>query len=204
MPSHLQDPRLTLLGAGFFGDPEAQDGVHLRWSFDPELGFPPEGFQLFFRAASQKTVLKLSFARLARELQLQPAPAGVDQGVTVHRADGDRLTVATRCGQVGFDLGTLPLELRFRPSFGAPATLVREITLIGVAQQGGAFARARHAGRITDCAGTGQQACLAGLLEKDVASLLIRLPGTEHLLPGRDLRKRRARGESWTALQRAD
>lgn len=204
MPSHVQDPRLTLLGAGFLGDAEAQDGVHLRWSFDPDLGFPPEGFQLFFRTPTRKMELQLSFAKLAHELQLQPAPAGVDQGVTVNRADGDRLVIATRCSQLGFDLGTVPLELRFRPSFGVPPTLVREITLIGVAQQGGAIARARHAGRITDCAGTGQQACLASLLDKGVASLLTRLRGGERLLPGRDLRARRARSESWTALQRAD
>ena len=36
----IQDPRLTLISAGFLGDKEAQDGVHLRWSFDPDLGFP--------------------------------------------------------------------------------------------------------------------------------------------------------------------
>lgn len=205
MPSHLQDPRLTLLGAGFLDDPEVQNGVHLRWSFDPELGFPPDGFQLFFRAAAPKTTLKLSFSRLARELQQHPAPAGVDEGVTVHRADGDRLAVANRCGQLGLDLGAVPLVLRFRPSLGVPPTLVREVTLIGLAQQGGALAHARHAGRITDCAAVGQHACLAHLVDANVASLLTRLADNERLLPGRDLRaRRRGTRASWAALQRAD
>ncbi|HXR43624.1 MAG TPA: hypothetical protein VN759_02375, partial [Pseudolysinimonas sp.] len=95
----LQDSRLTLLGTGFLGDSEAQNGVHLRWSFDPELGFPADGFQLYFRAAAPKTTLKVSFSSLARRLQQQPAPAGVDGGVTVHRADGDRLAVGVRCDQ---------------------------------------------------------------------------------------------------------
>src|SRR5262245_2368466 len=113
----LQDARLTLLGAGFLGDSEAQDGVHLRWSFDPELGFPAEGFQLYFREAARKTTLKVSFTSLAKQLQQQGAPAAVEGGVTVHRSDGDRLPVGTRCDQVGLDLAASPLVLRFRSNF---------------------------------------------------------------------------------------
>lgn len=104
----IQDPRLTLISAGFLGDKEAQDGVHLRWSFDPDLGFPAEGFQLYVRAPAPKTTLKVSLANLARQLQQHAAPAGVDGGVTVHRADGDRLAVGTRCDQIGLDLGSAP------------------------------------------------------------------------------------------------
>ena len=57
MADFTQDPRLTLIGAGFVGDSEAEDGVHLRWSFDPDLGFPPEGFRLYVRAPVRKTTL---------------------------------------------------------------------------------------------------------------------------------------------------
>jgi hypothetical protein len=197
----VQDPRLTLISAGFLGDKEAQDGVHLRWSFDPDLSFPAEGFQLYVRAPAPKTTLKMSFSNLAHQLQQHPAPAGVDAGVTVHRTDGDRLAVGTRCRQVGLDLGSAPLVLRFRPNFGAPPGLVREVTLLGVTQQGGAFARALHHGRAADCAAIGQQACLTQVLDPTVAARLTRLEAGERVLTGRHLRgqRRRARA-SWTAV----
>jgi len=201
----VQDPRLTLISAGFLGDKEAQDGVHLRWSFDPDLGFPAEGFELYGRAPAPKTTLKVSFTNLARQLQQQAAPAGVDGGVTVHRADGDRLAVGTRCDQVGLDLGATPLVLRFRPSFGAPPALVREVTLLGVTQQGAAFIHAIHRGRAADCAAVGQNACLTQILDASVLSQLTRLDGGERLLAGRDLRARR-RGvrTSWATLVKGD
>lgn len=190
MADFTQDPRLTLIGTGFVGDSEAEDGVHLRWSFDPDLGFPPEGFRLYVRAPVRKTTLKASFSALARQLQQQPAPAGVEAGVTVHRTDGDRLLVGTRCDQTGLDLGASPLVLRFRPSFGAAPTLVREVTVMGVAQQGGVFVRALHRGRPADCAAVGQGACLAQVMDAGLLSKLSRLAGGERLLAGRELRDR--------------
>ena len=78
--------------------------------------------------------------------------------------------------------------LRFRPNFGAPPGLVREVTLIGVTQQGAAFARALHHGRAADCAAIGQQACLTQVLDPTVASQLTRLEAGERVLAGRDLR----------------
>jgi hypothetical protein len=205
MSDFTQDPRLTLIGAGFVGDREAEDGVHLRWSFDPDLGFPPEGFRLFVREPVRKTTLKASFTALARQLQQQPAPAGVESGVTVHRADGDRLAVGTRCDQVGLDLGALPLVLRFRANFGAAATLVREVTVMGVALQGGVFVRALHRGRPTDCAAVGQGACLAQVIDTGLSSKLSRLAGGERLLAGRDLRARaRAGRTNWAKLVASD
>lgn len=205
MASHLQDPRLTLLGAGFRGDAEAQDGVHLRWSFDPDLGFPPEGFQISWRPATRKATLQVSFAKLAGELMQQPAPAGVDGGVTVHRADGDFLAGAIRCDRQGLELGAVPLVLRFRSGFSAPPGLVREVTLFGVSQGGGVFARAFHAGRVTDCAAAGDEACLKELTDPGTAPLLIRLGDGERLLPGRDLRRRhRKERTGWGALQKED
>ena len=107
----LQDPRLTLTGAGFLGDPEAEEGVHLRWSFDPDLGFPLDGFRLWFREASRGELLKASFATLAEQLAQQAAPAGVVEGVTVHRADGGRLVGGRLCGQAGLEVGSSPLVL---------------------------------------------------------------------------------------------
>ena len=205
MADFVQDPRLTLVGAGFLGDQEAQDGVHLRWSFDPDLGFPAEGFQLSVRAPVPKTTLKVSFTRLARQLQQQAAPAGVDGGVTVHRTDGDRLAVGTRCDQVGLDLGAAPLVLRFRPRFGVAPTLVRQVTLLGVTQQGAVSVRAMHRGRPADCAAVGQGACLAQILDASVVSQLTRLDGGDRLLAGRDLRSRRKGVRtSWATLVKGD
>lgn len=200
----LQDPRLTLTGAGFLGDPEAQDGVHLRWSFDPDLGFPPAGFDLWFRPAARGDLRKVSFVTLAQQLHQQPAPAGVEDGVTVHRADGDRLTAGLRCDQVGLDLGASPLVLRFRPNFGLAATPVRLVTLFGIAELGAVSVRARHAGRVADCAAVGLQSCLGRIIEDGVVDRLTDPEGPEGLLAGRDLRGRRGRGTSLAALLRAD
>lgn len=205
MADHLlQDPRLTLTGAGFIGDPEAQDGVHLRWSFDPDLGFPPDGFRLWFRQASRQDLRKVSFARLAQQLEAQPAPAGVEDGATVHRADGGRLEAGRRCDQIGLDLGSTPLVLRFRPTFGSPPAPVRLVTVFGVAQRGAVSVRARHAGRIADCAAVGVGSCLRRIVEADVADRLAALAGAEVLLAGRDLHRRRTGGRTVAALLRAD
>ncbi len=200
----LQDPRLTLTGAGFLGDPEAQDGVHLRWSFDPELGFPPEGFTLWFRRAAREHLRKVSFASLAEQLEGQPAPAGVAAGVTVHRADGDRLAPGRRCGQIGLDLGSSPVVLRFRQSFGVPPSLVRQVTVFGIAERGGVSVRARHAGRVADCAAVGLGSCLRRIFEPGVADRLTALAGAEVVLTGRHLHGRRTGGLTLTAMLRED
>lgn len=165
MVTHVQDPRLTLLGAGFRGDPEVEDGVHLRWSFDPDLGFPPEGFHLFHRRAESGRPLQVSLLGLASQVSQQPAPAAVVQGVTLHRADGDLLPIGFRCDRVAFDLGPVPLILRFRPTFAHPAGAVRQVTLTVVAEKGGAMARALHAGRVAGCAARGLKPCLDALAD---------------------------------------
>ncbi len=203
MADFIQDPRLTLTGAGFVDDREAEDGVHLRWSFDPDLGFPPEGFQLSVRAPARGTRLKASFTDLARQLQQQAAPAAVDSGVTVHRNDGDRLMAESRCGQLGLGLSVdgAALVLNFRPNFGALPSLVREVTVLGLAQQGGVFVRGMHRGRAADCAAMGLHACLTQILDPGEVVRLTRLDGDERLLPGHDLRARRsAQRTPWRAL----
>ena len=187
----LQDPRLTLTGAGFLGDREAQDGIHLRWSFDPDLGFPTEGFRLFFRPAARDEMRKVSFVQLAHQFEQQAAPAGVADGVTVHRADGRRVQAGRRCDQIGLDLGSTPLVLRFRPSFGMPPGPVRRVTVFGVAERGGVSVRARHAGRVADCAASGLAACVRRIIDDRIADELTRLDDAEVMLAGRATRGRR-------------
>jgi hypothetical protein len=53
----LQTNNLVMLGLGIQGDrppnsvqPPLVDGIHLRWAFKPELGFPWYGFHLFRRS----------------------------------------------------------------------------------------------------------------------------------------------------------
>jgi hypothetical protein len=201
----LQDPRLTLTGAGFVGDPEAQDGIHLRWSFDPELGFPNEGFTLWFRPAVRGESRKVSFASLAQQLEAQPAAAGVEGGVTVHRADGQRLTPGRRCDQVGLELGSAPLALRFRPTFGTPPSSVRRVTVFGVSERGGVAVRARHGGRVADCAAAGIGSCLRRIIDDGaLGDRLATIGEAETVLAGRHLRGGRARGMDVSALVRAD
>jgi hypothetical protein len=211
MATFTQDPRVTLLGAGFRSDNEAQDGIHLRWSFDPALGFPTDGFRLSRRPAETPKSFHLSFAKLGGQLMQLPAPAGVDEGVTVHRADGGVLTGTIRCDKQGLALGSVPLVLRFRKTIIEPPGLVREVTLLGSVQGGGVFARALHAGRVTDCAGTGDEACLkeiAGFESQGSAPGFVRLGGSERLLPGRALRRQyresRKKGSGWSALVKAE
>jgi hypothetical protein len=199
----LQDPRLTLTGAGFLGDSEAQDGVHLRWSFDPDMGFPPEGFQLWFREASREELCKASFATLAEHLEQQSAPAGVVDGVTVHRADGGRVDGGPLCGQAGLRVGSSPLVLRFRSGFGSPPEPVRLVTVFGLTQGGGVSVRGVHAGRVADCTAVGAGACLRDIVTGGVLDELTALAGSEVLLAGRDLRRRRTRENAAAAL-RAD
>jgi hypothetical protein len=172
MVTVAQDSRLSLLAAGFRGDSEAQDGVHLRWSFDPDLGFPAEGFRLFHRRPEAAPAVQVSLLGLASQLQQQPAPAAVVQGVTLHRTDGDLLPIAFRCDRVAFDLGPVPLVVRFRPTFATPPAVVREVTLTVVADKGGAVARARHGGRVAGCGAQGLKPCLTDPADPvDVARL---------------------------------
>ena len=85
--------------------------------------------------------------------------------------------------------------------------LVREVTLIGMTQGGGAFAQALHAGRIADCAAIGQQNCLSQIIDRGSAAQLSRLDDGERLLSGRDLRsvrgKRRVKLADLVKAQRA-
>lgn len=45
----LQSKRLSMLGLGIVDDKDIVDGIHLRWLFDPALGFPKYGFTLYRR-----------------------------------------------------------------------------------------------------------------------------------------------------------
>lgn len=150
----IADPRLSLRALGTMGDPQIEDGIHLRWSFAPELGFPPGGFRLFIRAASAAKLEAAHVGPAAASVAGNPPPALAVGGVTVHSADGEPLEIGAPCEQVGLVLSERRLVIRFRDTLEAPRRLARAVTLLGMTR-GGVRARALHAGRVTDCAATG-------------------------------------------------
>ncbi len=57
-----QNSELTMIALGVGEHPALRLGNHLRWQFDPRLGFPERGFQLFRRLHVQGAVQVFSFA----------------------------------------------------------------------------------------------------------------------------------------------
>ena len=64
----LPQPNLGVVGLGSAGDPELQDGDHLRWAFRYNLGFPAYGFSIYRRACDDEArrCLNLCSARVER------------------------------------------------------------------------------------------------------------------------------------------
>jgi hypothetical protein len=65
----LTTNKLVMIGLGVLGDtppnphqPPLVDGIHLRWSFERDLGFPWFGFYLFRRPSQQDNRICLSSA----------------------------------------------------------------------------------------------------------------------------------------------
>ena len=191
-------PRLTLLGAGFVGDQEAQDGVHLRWSFDPDLGFPAEGFLLWSRRRAPHEHPQGLVRPAGQQLEQQPRPPA-SSGVTVHRADGGRLQAGRRCDQIGLDWAraagpAVPDGVRHAAGAGA------SVTVFGLAQRGAVSVRARHAGRVADCAASaGPPAWPA---PRDAVATRSRAGRRRDDAGRRDLRVRRRRGDVAQAPRR--
>ena len=64
----LPQPNLGVVGLGSAGDPELQDGDHLRWAVRYALGFPAHGFSVYRRACDDEArrCLNLCSARVER------------------------------------------------------------------------------------------------------------------------------------------
>src|SRR5690348_9548826 len=67
-------PTLALIGHGTDGSDGLERGVHLRWAFRREMGFPPGGFSLYRRATRAPKFQCFSFGRI---------PLGDHAGVTL-------------------------------------------------------------------------------------------------------------------------
>jgi hypothetical protein len=152
----LQDPRLSLRTLGSIDDEQIIDGVHLRWSFAPELGFPPHGFRLSVRPSRQAEGQVADIAAAAGPLVGNPPPGLRTDGVTVHRADGRPLAIERRCNSISVVVGPHRVVIAFRDGFGAPRRTVREVVLHGAVEQGTVTARALHGDRVAACGSAAQ------------------------------------------------
>jgi hypothetical protein len=98
-----------LLGAGFFTDRYAADGIHLRWMFDTRLGFPRTAGCLYRRPALGT---REGDARVERHSHKWDDFAATTElvggGLRVRRASG-----ASFDGKGGIALGSDPLLIEF-------------------------------------------------------------------------------------------
>jgi hypothetical protein len=105
----LQGENLAMVGLGVLGDqpphpiqPVLPDGVHLRWAFDPELGFPWHGYHLFRRP--HRTGKPVCIARRWRGWDEAP-PAGLTQAFPEGGISSDlEFSLASAPGGPGIDL----------------------------------------------------------------------------------------------------
>jgi hypothetical protein len=193
MAQLVQDPRLRMTALGIVGDPEIQNGVHLRWTMAPELGFPPGGFRLFIRPSQAADPQVVMFGAVLNTVAQSPTWALVTGGVTLHDAGGVPLAVGSLCQQRGLVLSERPLVLCFRPALGEQPSVVREVTLYGVKRDGAAFARGLYSGQAADSAGVGS--CLKKLLPGELVRPVLQPRTRELLLAGRYLREETVRRE---------
>jgi hypothetical protein len=121
----LQSNALMLLGQGLQGEaanglqPAIDDGIHLRWSFDPDRGFPRYGFYLFRRQRQYVTDTR-TLGNIIQEQGWQP-PSRLDLTQALNSGAFGSLSsnVSLRIGFLdvspGFDLSNRQfLELSFR------------------------------------------------------------------------------------------
>ena len=82
----LPQPNLGVVGLGSAGDPELQDGNHLRWAFRHDLGFPAHGFSVYRRACDDEArhCLNLCAGRV------DAGSGSVNFGGVLFRADPNR------------------------------------------------------------------------------------------------------------------
>lgn len=111
----LQGRNLVIVGLGSVGDappnhvqPPLADGIHLRWAFDPELGFPPYGFYVFRRPHKDAAPRCLSKMKLTRNLTPESSPGSEFDIPTLGRVSSDGSIALTEdfapSGSVEFDL----------------------------------------------------------------------------------------------------
>jgi hypothetical protein len=129
----------SMLGGGFLADPYAIDGNHLRWAFDPRLGFP----RFAFCVESRDSVIGERPPReLIRGVDLRLPPGSPPQSlnelllpeIAAHRLGGQLARSVA-----GVALGDGPLVIRFRGE-DSHACWVRLRLVVGAGGSGAATA----------------------------------------------------------------
>lgn len=99
-PGFIASSRLGIKALGNAGAAAIERGIHLRWGFDPEIGYPAQGFRLYRRDAQGRPpdrCLTISPALLLAVLQQGWAPLDEDATIRVSLAGvaGASLPAAT-------------------------------------------------------------------------------------------------------------
>lgn len=111
----IQPSLFKLLGSGFLTDRYAADGVHLRWMFDPRLGFPRTAVCLFRRPALGTRGSEEGVPHHAQKWgDFEAIPQLDFPGLRVRESDGSSFASAQ-----GIALTKVPLL--FELSLGGPA-----------------------------------------------------------------------------------
>lgn len=110
-------PPLSLVAHGTDGSDGLAAGIHLRWSFDPRLGFPPGGFKLYRRESDPARRRFFDFNRLP--LKTLPSPAVV-------RDDRDEVKLKIK-GRAAVEKVGAERAIRFKGGFelALPETVSR-------------------------------------------------------------------------------
>jgi hypothetical protein len=66
----VPEEKIGLIGITTLDGPVRPNGNHLRWTFPPALGFPPNGFQIFRRDSKKPSGKSLSFSELPLDVPL--------------------------------------------------------------------------------------------------------------------------------------
>src|SRR6185503_15740292 len=101
MPTNLQSLHLTMIGVGTTGETALKPGVHLRWAFQTQLGFPPYGFALFRKPSITTTPICFDSILAGRTPSANAGYRITNQGVTIRSNLPLRLTDQVPAGGDG-------------------------------------------------------------------------------------------------------
>ena len=123
---------LGMLGKGTSGGQlradgsEIEAGVHLRWQMAQELGFPPEGFDLYRREENHRRYLRCGDFREHDILGVAWEPyTGYDAGAWFTATFSGESRIVQGCGLDSTSAAAFPGEQEVRLDFSEPARYVR-------------------------------------------------------------------------------
>lgn len=111
----MLEDKIGVIGICTLDGPVVPNGNHLRWSFPPDLGFPPKGFRMYRKPGGAKPKDGIHFSQLPLNVDL-PEDLRIDGVGLIAHPSGRKL----RCREVGTNRVLIitpairaQLELRF-------------------------------------------------------------------------------------------